>query len=65
MLNSSNMTPINNESVVQQIINKIMDAIIAGEMKPGEKIPTELELIKLLLVTYIPAISMFLPNLIS
>ncbi len=65
MLNSSNMTPINNESVVQQIINKIMDAIIAGEMKPGEKIPTELELIKLLHVTYIPAISMFLPNLIS
>ncbi len=51
MLNSSNMTPINNESVVQQIINKIMDAIIAGEMKPGEKIPTELELIKLLHVS--------------
>lgn len=51
MLNGSNMTPINNESVVQQIINKIMDAIIAGEMKPGEKIPTEMELIKLLNVS--------------
>ena len=51
MLNSSNMTPINNESVVQQVINKIMDAIIAGELKPGEKIPTELELIELLHVS--------------
>ena len=51
MLNSSNMTPINNESVVQQVINKIMDAIIAGELKPGEKIPTEMELNKLLNVS--------------
>ena len=46
MLNSSSMTPINNESVVQQVINKIMDAVIAGELKPGDKIPTELELIE-------------------
>lgn len=51
MLNSSNMTPINSESVVQQVINKIMDAIIAGELKPGEKIPTEMELNKLLNVS--------------
>ena len=45
------MTPINSESVVQQVINKIMDAIIAGELKPGEKIPTEMELNKLLNVS--------------
>lgn len=45
MLSSGSMnTPINNESVVQQVINKITDAIIAGELKPGDRIPTELEL---------------------
>jgi len=39
-------TPVMNESVVQQVINKITDAIIAGELKPGDRLPTELELIE-------------------
>lgn len=39
------MTPIKNESLVQRIINKITDSIIAGELKPGDKLPTEMELI--------------------
>lgn len=38
-------TPVNSESVVQQVINKITDAIISGELKPGDKLPPELELI--------------------
>lgn len=40
------LTPVNNESVVQQVINKITDAIISGELKPGDKLPPELELIE-------------------
>lgn len=39
------MTPIGSESVVQQVINKITDAIIAGELRPGDKLPTEMEMI--------------------
>jgi len=43
---SMNMnTPINNESVVQQVINKITDAILVGELKPGDKLPPEMEMI--------------------
>lgn len=37
--------PVNRESVVQQVINKITDSIMTGELKPGDKLPTELELI--------------------
>lgn len=36
---------INNESVVQQVINRITDAIIAGRLKPGDQLPTEMELV--------------------
>lgn len=46
MKNRKNMmTPVSNESVVQQVINKITDAILAGELKPGDRLPPELELI--------------------
>ena len=45
------LSPINNESVVQQIINKITEAIIAGELKPGERLPPEMELIETLQVS--------------
>lgn len=38
------MTPIKNESLVQTVINRITDAIISGELKPGDKLPTEVEL---------------------
>lgn len=36
---------INNESVVQQVINRITDAIISGALKPGDQLPPETELI--------------------
>lgn len=46
MKNRKNMmTPVSNESVVQQVINKITDAILEGELKPGDRLPPELELI--------------------
>ena len=52
MLNNDNMmTPVSNESVVQQVINKITDAIMAGEFKPGDKLPTEMEMISLFKVS--------------
>lgn len=38
------MDPIDNESVVDKIVNRITDGIISGDFKPGEKIPTEVEL---------------------
>ena len=36
---------VGGESVVQQVINKITDAIVSGELKPGDRLPPELELI--------------------
>lgn len=39
------LTPIRKESVVQQVINKITDAIISGELKPGDRLPTEMEMV--------------------
>lgn len=39
------LTPIRKESVVQQVINKITDAMISGELKPGDKLPTEVEMV--------------------
>lgn len=39
------MTPINNKSVVQKVIDKITEAIVNGELKPGDKLPTEVELV--------------------
>jgi GntR family transcriptional repressor for pyruvate dehydrogenase complex len=35
------MDPVPNESVVDQIINRVTDAIISGELQPGQKMPTE------------------------
>ena len=40
------MAKVGGESVVQQIINKITDAIISGELKPGDRLPPELEIIE-------------------
>ncbi len=45
------LSPVNNESVVQQAINKITDAIIAGELKPGDRLPSELELMSVLRIS--------------
>jgi len=35
---------IKNKSVVQTVVDSITKAIIAGELRPGDKIPTEMEL---------------------
>lgn len=38
------MAPMNNKSIVGRIITRITNAIISGELKPGQRIPTESEL---------------------
>lgn len=37
---------IENESVVSTVVNKIKNSIVSGELKPGDKLPTEVELIE-------------------
>ncbi len=46
MKGSGLLSQVGGESVVQQIINKITDAILSGELKPGDRLPPELELIE-------------------
>lgn len=40
------LDPIGNESVVNEILKRITDSIIKEELKPGEKLPTEIELME-------------------
>ena len=40
------LTPIYTSSVVQNIIDRLTDALINGSLKPGDKLPTEPELAK-------------------
>ncbi len=40
----SYLAPINSKSMVQIVIDRLTGAIIEGELKPGDKIPTEPEL---------------------
>ena len=35
------LSPINSQSVVQSVIDRITEGIIEGELKPGDQIPTE------------------------
>ena len=35
---------LHKDSVVNQVVKQITDSIIAGDLKPGDKLPTELEL---------------------
>ena len=42
--NISYLKKLNNESVVQRVINCLTDAMINKELRPGDKIPTEMEL---------------------
>ena len=49
MAQSKTNTPIlsrslQNKSIVSRIVNQITDAIINGELKPGDKLPTETSL---------------------
>lgn len=37
---------IENESVVSTVVNKIKTSIVNGDLKPGDKLPTEVELIE-------------------
>lgn len=43
--NRSFLKKLNNESIVQQIINSLTDAMMTKELRPGDKIPTEMELV--------------------
>ena len=38
------MQNLRKESVVQSVINRLTDAIKSGELKPGDKVPPEIEL---------------------
>ena len=44
MIDRSVFKEIGNKSVVEQIVDSIVNAIIDGKIKPGDKIPTEAEL---------------------
>jgi GntR family transcriptional regulator, transcriptional repressor for pyruvate dehydrogenase complex len=40
------LNKIDNETIVERIVSQISDAIVEGKLKPGDKIPTEAEMIK-------------------
>lgn len=42
------LEPIGNESVVSEVLKRITESIKDGDIKPGEKLPTEVELMKML-----------------
>ncbi len=46
-----NMKPIGQQSVVWSVIDQLTDAMIRGDLKPGDKIPTEAELVENLRVS--------------
>lgn len=50
MSNESLGTPINNYGLTDQVIDRITTALIHKELKPGDKLPTENELVALLKV---------------
>ena len=39
-----NLKKINNKSMVQQVIDRLTQAILDKQLRPGDKIPTETEL---------------------
>ena len=43
-MKSGTLRKVNSESVVQQIIDSLTEAMINRELRPGDKIPTEIEL---------------------
>ena len=38
--------PIENQSVTRTVIQRIRSALLSGKLKPGDKLPSELELAK-------------------
>ncbi len=43
---SVELKKLKTESVVQQIINALTQAIVRGDLKPGDQIPTEIEMVE-------------------
>lgn len=41
---TESIRPLKRESVTSSIINRLTDLLISGDLKPGDKLPTELEL---------------------
>lgn len=41
---TNSFRPLNRESVTSSIINRLTDLLISGELKPGDKLPSEMEL---------------------
>lgn len=51
MKESKLRSQVRQDSMVQQVINKITDAIVSGELRPGDRLPPELELISVMQVS--------------
>jgi len=45
-----NLEPISNKTVVNEVVKRLSDSILKGELKPGDQLPNELELMALLSV---------------
>lgn len=45
-----NLEPIANDSIVNEVFKRISQSILSGELKPGGKLPTEMELVEKLSV---------------
>ncbi len=43
---NESLKPLNREPVSDYILNKITDYILSGELKPGDKLPTEIEFVE-------------------
>lgn len=45
-ISSEYLSPIRTKSVVDSVVSRLTSAIMSGELKPGMKIPTEIDLVK-------------------
>lgn len=43
---SEYLAPINTKSIVENVVSRLTSAIMSGELKPGDKIPTETDLVR-------------------
>ncbi|SHE66033.1 regulatory protein, gntR family [Marinomonas polaris DSM 16579] len=44
LLESLNLDPIDRESIAEKVVNKILSLVQSGNLKPGDKLPSEKEL---------------------
>ena len=56
------LDPISNNSVVNEILKRITDSIVREELKPGEKLPTEVDRITSYNVCYTKLLRYCSPN---